>query len=75
MSLFRRGLASLPSSTGSIFLPEKQEQRIDAMRRDTLERLDATANKVSTSVVAGAIVTALSTAVLVRNAYKMRRGV
>lgn len=66
MSLYRAGL-------GSLLLPDKQVDRIDAMRRDTLDRVDATASKVSTAVVVGGALSALSTLVLVRSAYKMRK--
>ena len=70
MSYRRAGIASM----GSILLPEDQEKRLDAMRKETLDRIDATARTVSHSVLAGAALTAVSTAVLVVNAYKMRSG-
>jgi hypothetical protein len=66
LSLYRAGL-------GSLLLPDKQVDRIDAMRVDSLNRLDETAKGVKHAVVAGAIISALSTVVLVRNAYKMQR--
>jgi hypothetical protein len=70
MSLHRLGLASM----GSLLLPEAQEKRLDTMRRDTLDRIDATAKKVSGAMLVTGGITALSTALLVTQAYKMRRG-
>lgn len=67
MSLYRAGL-------GSLLLPDKQVDRIDAMRKDTLDRVENAAGKVSTAVVVSGAVSALSTIVLVHQAYKMRRG-
>jgi hypothetical protein len=64
------GLASL----GSILLPEAQEKRLDGMRRETLDRIDDAARGVSHAVLAGAAVSAISTAILIRNAYNMSRG-
>jgi hypothetical protein len=69
MNYHRAGLAQL----GSILLPESQERRLDAMRRDSLERVDAAAGKVSTAVVVSAVVTGLSTAALLHSAWKLRR--
>lgn len=70
MSLYRDGLASM----GSLLLPEAQEKRIDGMRRDTLERLDASAKKVSSAVLVSGGITALSTGILIYNAQKLSRG-
>jgi hypothetical protein len=70
VSLYQAGRASL----GSLLLPEAQVQRLEQMRKDSLDRLDNTARTVSHAVLAGAAVSAISTAILVRNAYKMRGG-
>lgn len=70
MSYRQAGLASL----GSILLPESQEKRLEAMRRDTLERIDGAAKGVSHAVLAGAALSAISTAVLIRSAYNVSRG-
>lgn len=70
MSYRRAGLASM----GSLLLPEDQEKRIDAMRKDTLDRLDTTARRTSTAVLVGAGVTAFSTAMLIKSAYNLSRG-
>ena len=70
MSYRRAGLASM----GSLLVPEDQAKRLDGMRRETLERIDSTARGLSHAVIAGGLLSALSTAVLVRNAYKMRGG-
>jgi hypothetical protein len=59
---------------GSLLLPDKQVDRIDSMRKDTLDRIETTARGVSHAVLAGSVITALSTAVLIKNAYNMRRG-
>lgn len=70
MSYRRAGLASM----GSLLLPEAQEKRLDAMRKDTLDRIDSASRRVTLGVLAGAGITAISTLVLVRNAYNMSRG-
>lgn len=62
------------SGVGSLLLPDKQLTKIDEMRKDTLDRVHATASKVSTAVVAGALISAVSTAVLVKSALDMKRG-
>ena len=70
MSYRRAGLASM----GSILLPESQEKRLEAMRKDTLDRLDSSARGVSHAMLIGAGVTAFSTAMLIKSAYNLSRG-
>lgn len=62
------------SGVGSLLLPDKQLAKIDEMRKDTLDRVHATASKVSTAVIVGGLISALSTAVLVKSALDMKRG-
>jgi hypothetical protein len=59
---------------GSLLLPEAQEKRLDAMRKDTLDRIDSAARGLSTASLVGAGVTAVSTFILIRNAYNISRG-
>lgn len=66
MSYFKAGV-------GSLLLPDDQVKQIDAMRVDSLNRLDDTAKGVKRAVVASALLSAASTAVLVHNAWKMKR--
>lgn len=66
MSYYTAGLGAM--------MFDKQLARVDEMRKDTLERVDKTAKGVGVAVLAGAVISAISTAVLVRSAYKMRKG-
>lgn len=61
------------AGVGSLLLPEEQEKRIDAMRKDTLDRVDAAAGKVSGAVLFTGAVTAISTGALLVSAWKLRR--
>ena len=70
MSLHRAGLASM----GSLLLPEDQEKRLDAMRKETLDRIDSTAKGLGRATLASAGITLVSTAILVRSALNMSRG-
>ena len=58
---------------GSILLPEDQEKRIDAMRKDTLDRVDAAAGKISSAVLVTGAITVLSTGALLKSAWQLRR--
>lgn len=70
MNYYRTGAASV----GSILLPESQEKRLDAMRKDTLDRIDKAAGRVSGAVVLTGAITAASTLALIHEALKHRRG-
>jgi len=63
------------SGVGSLLHPFREQlQKVDEMRKDTLNRVDATSRKVSTAVIASAVISAVSTAVLVKSAHDMKRG-
>jgi hypothetical protein len=69
VSYRRTGLASL----GSLLLPEDQEKRIDAMRKDTLDRIDRTAATIKGGLTASSVVTAVATGMLLLQARNLSR--